>query len=116
MHSKLLRDIGENAEYVKEIVQNTVEIKKIEAIQASSTFISRMLVGLILTIVGVVTFGLATALAVILLATYLASYPIAILIMIGFNFLLALCFYLLRGWLIKKPIAKTINNAIIKNL
>lgn len=116
MKSKLLRDIGENKEYLDEIVANTIELKKIEILEKSGDIMSKIIIGALLSLIAFIVFVLLAVLAIVSLAKIFASYPMAILATVGFMIILATCIYILRGILIKKPMIRFFNNLILKNI
>lgn len=103
MNQNLLQDIGENFEYIKTIVSNTVEIKKIEATESVSKLLGR----LVLTVIGLVVSAFILIgiciMGVIWLTPIIGSTIQTIALFCGGFFMLLVLLYLLRKPLLYKP-------------
>jgi len=114
MKSNLARDIGENTEYIKEIISNTIELKKIEALESGIKIGSRLALFISLAFLVLIIGLLLTAVIIIGLFQYTESYLTAILITIGILLIKSLMLYLLRHKLFTRPISKVVSQIILK--
>ena len=114
MANKIAQDIGENAEYIKEIITNNIELKKIELLEKSSHILSTLIILLCMITISFFITLLTIALAIIFLAKYYMTYPAAILVVIGVFILLGTIIYLVKDQIITRPITNYINSIILK--
>jgi len=108
MNNKLITDVGENYEYIKTIVQNSIELKKIEFAEKSSVVISNIVLALILSVMGIFAICFLLVLSTLGIVALTGSVPISLMIMIVAIGLVAIITYLLRHKLIVEPVTKMI--------
>ncbi len=113
MSNHLMTDVGENLEYVKTIVNNTIELKKIEAAETASSVVSVSILGLLIGAISMFIFAMLLIFFTLLIAQSVGSLSTALLIMSGCLTVLILIIYGLRKALIVKPITKIIYSSII---
>lgn len=102
--SKLMTNIGENYEYLRVIVQNQIEIKKLELLESTSKVLAFGMLALILFIfVLLITFSLSI-LTINLLISYLGSSTLAHLTFIGIILLLSFILIFFRKKMIFNPV------------
>jgi len=114
MSKHLMKDLGENVEYVRAIVNSTIELKKIELTETSSRAVG---VGILCTIIGIIALfvlSIAIILSTLLIAQSMQSLNYALLIMGGILLLFILIIYLLRKPLIFKPITNIFYSSLLK--
>ena len=56
MHNRLLTDIGENYEYLRVIIENNIELKKIQVVEKSSKLISYSILAILLSVFSLLAF------------------------------------------------------------
>ncbi len=110
MNDNLLQDIGENYEYAKTIVKNTIELKKIEAAEAISAVLGKIIFGIFASIVLLIVLMGLTVIAIIWLSSVLGSVIQAISIFCGLFLLLLLVVYFFRTKILYEPSMSFINS------
>ncbi len=99
-----LSQAGENFHYVKTIVNNQVEIKKLELLQNSTQVIGKTILFATLAVLIGLSCLILTILSIILLATWMESWPLACVCAAGALLLIATIIYLARRVLIFNPL------------
>lgn len=108
MNNNILHDLGENFEYAKTIVQNEIELKKLDLIESSAGIIGMVISGAILVLTGVIALVFALTLLTVGLAQMLGSVLYALLVVGGFILLLGLLIFVFRRTLIIDPVINKI--------
>lgn len=115
MSQKILTDIGENYEYLRTIVDNRIELIKLDIVAGTSRTAGFFVMGLVgLVVFGVILMGLTTALA-LWLAQPLGSLTSGILVSCGILLVLILLIYLMRKPLIIRPAARLMVKAFLED-
>ncbi len=112
MNQNLIQDIGENFEYVKTIVSNTIEIKKIEAAESVAQILGKLILSVfVILLTGLILVGFCV-ICVIWLASVLGSTIQAIVILCGVCFITLVLLYLFRKPLLYRPCISFIDSII----
>lgn len=105
----LVSAVGENYEYIKTIINNKFEIRKLELLSKGGTTLSSIVLFLVLFIIFFLITQILLVLAVFALYAWIGSYIYALLSLAGILLLIGLMIFLLR----KRLIYRTIENKII---
>jgi|GEM_PF-701032 len=111
----VISSAGENYQYIKTIVNNHIEIKKLELLQSSTRAVGSSILFIIIAILIGVSSILFISLAVVLLAGWLDSWVNAFAFMSILMLLLAVILYLARHILIFKPIESKMIGLILED-
>ena len=112
MKNKLLFDLGENYGYLKKLMENRIELVKLDLAEYFAKFIGRAIIFiLILSLGGIALLGLLIAL-IIYIGEILNSLTSGLLIVSGLILLVCACLYIFRVPLIFKPAAHLIYSLI----
>lgn len=115
----LMESMGETTAYVQQYIEQKIELTKLEAAEKSAVMISELVTGIILALIGSVVLLLATITLGLFLAQWLASYPMAFLLLTIFYTLIGLIIWGFRRKLITNPVVSLVvmrffNKATIK--
>lgn len=102
--NSLFHKIGENYEYLKTIVDNNVELKKLELMDAAAQMVSKSVYWIILSLVAVFALALLTFGVTLVLAQFLNSLVQALFIMTAFYLIVGVLVFLLFDRLFHRPI------------
>jgi len=114
MTDNILTDLGENYEYARTIVNNTIELKKIEVAENLSTLVGKTIVSIMLGIVVSAVVMLGIIAFVFLLYYYFDSVLKSLAIVAIAILTLSVIIYSMRKQLIYRPITKMIYSALLK--
>lgn len=106
MNSNLVTDLGENFEYVKTIVTNEIEIKKLDFVESGATIVSKIVSSLLIFFFLFLAFIAGVITLTIILSQSLGSPIYALLVIIGMMIFLSLVVLVFRKFLIVNPISK----------
>lgn len=106
-------DVGENIEYVKTIINNSIELKKIEGAELSSKFLGIGILGIVLGIMTMFVLGIIIIISSLLLIQHSGSTISGLLIMLGIISFIMLIIYIFRKKVIYTPIANAIMSSIL---
>ncbi len=112
MNSNLITDIGENLEYIKTIVVNELEIKKLDFVDSGANIVSKIVSSALIFLFLFLAFITAIVTLTIVLSNYLGSSISALLIITGVLILLSVLLLVFRQVLIVNPITRIIYNLI----
>lgn len=104
----LMTDFGENFQYVKTILTNSAEIKKLELIQYISKLVVNSIKLIAVLFFSTLIFLLSLVLLIVLIANALNSIVLALLIMIGVLLILILMIYPLLKSVVKSKIESSL--------
>lgn len=110
--SKLTRDIGENYEYIRTIVDNKIELLKLNAIEDMAQITSIVILSIFLFVTAVISVSALFVVAVLLLAPVVGTYYLAILLVLLAWFGIGAIVYLFRKNLVYKPVSNSFFKAI----
>ena len=112
MNSQLLKDAGENYEYIRTIIENRIELTKISATEKTSKIFGSVILYTIMGIFGFLIFVLGLFCLGLwfssMMESTIAGFGIVALILIA----MLLCTYIFRKKLILEPISNFIFNNI----
>lgn len=114
MKSKLISELGEGYEYSKIIVENKIELAKIDIIEKSSTLISYLVLYAFVSLFLLLLFVSSLIVLSVYLSQLLGSIYLAYLVTVLVGAVLTFILFLFRKKLIYKPIqdiliSKTLN-------
>lgn len=112
--SKILSDIGENYEYARVIIENTIELKKIEALEKSSDVISSVILTLVISFLMLMASMVLISIFIFWIAGITSSLVIGLFSGLGLLTFLAIFVYVLRERIIYGPITKALYHKIEK--
>jgi len=107
-----LSSAGENYHYIKTIVNNHVEIKKLELLQSGSQVLGKTILFAILAVLIGLSCLILLVLGIILLAYWIGSWPWACAYVAGALLLIAFIIYIARNALIFRPIESKMINLV----
>lgn len=110
--SSILSDIGENYAYIKTIIHNNVEIKKLELIKSSSGIVGKLFLAVIMLFISLLLFIVTLSLAAVALAAWLESWIYALGIVTGVLFFIILFIYVFRKPLVINRVENIIHNLV----
>lgn len=114
MSNKLLVDAGENYEYVRTIVENKVELAKIDLAEKTSAVVGSFVLYTVLSVIGVMFFVTLLIMLAVYLSTVFGSVFIGIAASSGILLLVGIAFYYFRKVAIYNPITNVILNNIVE--
>lgn len=107
--NSLFHKLGENYEYLKTIVDNKLELKKLELMDVVAQVVSKSIYWAVLLLVMLFSLSLLTCGAVVLLAQVLDSVLLALFITSAFYLFVGLLVFLLFDKLFQRPILNGIH-------
>ena len=110
MNNKLLEDLGENYQYAKTIVDNKVELMKLDVIETSATVVGKIISGFVLALLSFVILLIGLSISCILIAQALGSFLYALLIVGAIILILTIIIFVFRDSLIFNPVVNAFYN------
>jgi len=110
----ILSDLGENYEYARTIVNNKIELAKIEAIEESSKLIGKSILGLVALLFGTLFLMFFFAFIAFLIYSVSQSFVLAFGIVCSIIILLMITLIFLKETLIYKPVLRLLFESFIK--
>lgn len=114
MSNKLLVDAGENYEYIRTIVENKVELAKIDVAEKASAVIGSLVLVTVLSIIGVMFFVTLLIMLAVYLSAVFGSVFTGIAASSAILLLVGIVFFYFRKVAIYDPITSIILNNIVE--
>jgi len=108
-----MTDIGENYQYAKTIVENTIELKKIDFAENTASLASKMVVSLLLGVLGIISLIILVIISGMWIYQLTDSIMMTLAILILINVILAVIVIASRRRLIYQPITKAIYSKLL---
>jgi len=108
----ILSTLGESYEYIRTIISNNIEIKKLELLNLVRLSASKVILGIVLGFVAFFLSCILMVLSVYGLYLYFDSFLYALLTMGGLLLFICIVLFLLRDILIYRKIDKAMNQII----
>ena len=115
MKDNLVMDIGENYEYIRTLIVNNIELKKIALIEKTAQLLSSGLALLLAFVVALFGLIMLVVAGVIFLSEVLESTTLALLYSGGGFLIISVIIYLIRGWLIMNPLANLLVSQLMSD-
>ena len=112
MNNKLLVDAGENFEYVKTIVENKIELAKIELAEKLGTMLSKVVLFAVLGLLGLLFIISLFIILSIWLTELLGSAILAIAVVSSVIFVIGAILLVFQ----KKVVSRPVTNFIVNNI
>jgi hypothetical protein len=113
--NELMHDLGENYEYVRVMVENHLEIKKLDLIEKSARLAGLGVLAFFILLLGLLILLALSAIAIMLLTSILESQILGLLAFIGFTILTGVFLFVFRKPLVLAPTQKLFFS-IIQNI
>ena len=104
----LISELGENYEYIRTIVQNSIEIKQLEIIRHLARYISYAVTGLTIFAFAFTSFLLLVASGIVFMYQAIGSLVFSLLIGALIVGVVTLIIYWKRSWIIYKPVEQKV--------
>lgn len=114
MNKNLITDLGENYQYLQTIVNNKLELKKIELAENASSILSKTILLLAVSAISFFAIIILIILVGILIYNMVGSIIMTLCVLLLVALIFILIIYLSRKSIIYKPITKIIYTKILK--
>jgi len=108
----IISSIGESYEYVRILVSNSFEIKKLEFLLTVKSFAGKLLLGITMLFFSFFIFAILIVLGIYQLYIALGSLSHAMLITVGFLLLLIFIIYMSRNIFIYRKVERKMNSLV----